>query len=57
MLIHGRRALQWVFTTGLSLSTTVDVLITVSLIALLQRSRTGFSTVYVLPLTLMRLCC
>ncbi|KAI0756065.1 hypothetical protein C8Q80DRAFT_1126243 [Daedaleopsis nitida] len=35
----------WVFTMGLSLSTTVDVLITVSLIALLQRSRTGFSTV------------
>ena len=39
---------QWVFTTGLSLSTSVDVLITVSLIALLQRSRTGFSTMYVL---------
>ncbi|KAI0696885.1 hypothetical protein C8T65DRAFT_30156 [Cerioporus squamosus] len=35
----------WVFTTGLSLSTTVDVLITITLIALLQRSRTGFSTV------------
>ncbi|KAI0714548.1 hypothetical protein C8Q76DRAFT_727080 [Earliella scabrosa] len=35
----------WVFTTGLSLSTSVDVLITVSLIALLQRSRTGFSTI------------
>ncbi|TBU26595.1 hypothetical protein BD311DRAFT_762073 [Dichomitus squalens] len=34
----------WVFTTGLSLSTSVDVLITVILITLLQRSRTGFST-------------
>ena len=29
---------------GLSLSTAVDVLITLSLITLLQRSRTGFST-------------
>ncbi|PIL31157.1 hypothetical protein GSI_05854 [Ganoderma sinense ZZ0214-1] len=35
----------WVFTTGLSLSTGVDVLITTTLIVLLQRSRTGFSTV------------
>ncbi|KAI0652742.1 hypothetical protein C8Q79DRAFT_939173 [Trametes meyenii] len=35
----------WVFTMGLSLSTAVDVLITVSLIVLLQRSRTGFSTI------------
>ncbi|KAI0352217.1 hypothetical protein OH77DRAFT_1460656 [Trametes cingulata] len=35
----------WVFTMGLSLSTAVDVLITITLIALLQRSRTGFSTV------------
>ncbi|KAI1786823.1 hypothetical protein LXA43DRAFT_752308 [Ganoderma leucocontextum] len=35
----------WVFTTGLSLSTGVDVLITITLIVLLQRSRTGFSTV------------
>ncbi|KAI0370119.1 hypothetical protein BV20DRAFT_1076209 [Pilatotrama ljubarskyi] len=35
----------WVFTMGLSLSTAVDVLITVTLIVLLQRSRTGFSTV------------
>ncbi|KAJ8495068.1 hypothetical protein ONZ51_g1910 [Trametes cubensis] len=34
----------WVFTMGLSLSTAVDVLITLSLITLLQRSRTGFST-------------
>ncbi|KAI0776327.1 hypothetical protein BD413DRAFT_528468 [Trametes elegans] len=34
----------WVFTMGLSLSTAVDVLITVTLIVLLQRSRTGFST-------------
>ncbi|KAM5533530.1 hypothetical protein V8D89_012809 [Ganoderma adspersum] len=35
----------WVFTTGLSLSTGVDVIITTTLIVLLQRSRTGFSTV------------
>ncbi|KAI9069690.1 hypothetical protein FKP32DRAFT_1671168 [Trametes sanguinea] len=34
----------WVFTTGLSLSTAVDVLITLSLTILLQKSRTGFST-------------
>ncbi|KAI0829098.1 hypothetical protein BC628DRAFT_1362489 [Trametes gibbosa] len=35
----------WVFTMGLSLSTAVDVLITVTLIVLLQHSRTGFSTI------------
>ncbi|CDO76917.1 hypothetical protein BN946_scf184398.g5 [Trametes cinnabarina] len=34
----------WVFTMGLSLSTAVDVLITLTLIILLQRSRTGFAT-------------
>ena len=49
--------LQWVFTTGLSLSTTVDVLITVSLIVLLQRSRTGFSTVSVLSSLRFRVSC
>ncbi|KAL1950915.1 hypothetical protein VTO73DRAFT_64 [Trametes versicolor] len=35
----------WVFTMGLSLSTAVDVLITITLIVLLQRSRTGYSTI------------
>ena len=44
------RLAQWVFTMGLSLSTAVDVLITISLIILLQRSRTGFSTMCVSPL-------
>ncbi|KAI8980608.1 hypothetical protein BD414DRAFT_530175, partial [Trametes punicea] len=37
----------WVFTMGLSLSTAVDLFITLSLIILLQRSRTGFSTLNV----------
>ncbi|KDR72001.1 hypothetical protein GALMADRAFT_126606 [Galerina marginata CBS 339.88] len=35
-----REKIRWVFTTGLALSTTVDVLITTSLIVLLQTSRT-----------------
>ncbi|KAH8099875.1 hypothetical protein BXZ70DRAFT_1008849 [Cristinia sonorae] len=34
----------WVFTVGLSLSVAVDVLITVSLLAILRRSRTGYGT-------------
>ncbi|EMD32505.1 hypothetical protein CERSUDRAFT_87815 [Gelatoporia subvermispora B] len=34
----------WVFTLGLSLSSAVDIFITVTLMYLLQRSRTGFST-------------
>jgi len=36
-----KHEIRWVFTTGLALSTTVDVLITASLFGLLQSSRTG----------------
>ena len=36
--------LQFIFTTGLALSTTVDVIITASLFVLLQSSRTGAAT-------------
>ncbi|KAK7686481.1 hypothetical protein QCA50_010077 [Cerrena zonata] len=34
----------WIFTAGLSSAATVDILITVSLVIILQRSRTGYST-------------
>ncbi|THH28663.1 hypothetical protein EUX98_g5518 [Antrodiella citrinella] len=34
----------WVFTVGLSLSVAVDVIITVSLLIILRRSRTGYGT-------------
>ncbi|KAH9911269.1 uncharacterized protein BXZ73DRAFT_108135 [Epithele typhae] len=43
----------WVFTMGLSLSTATDVFITVTLITLLQRSRTGFSTVVTTAVSLV----
>jgi len=36
-----KKEVRWVFTTGLALSTTVDILITLSLFFLLQTSRTG----------------
>jgi len=36
-----KEKIRWIFTTGLSLSTAVDVLITASLFGLLQSSRTG----------------
>ncbi|TCD66511.1 hypothetical protein EIP91_001287 [Steccherinum ochraceum] len=34
----------WVFTVGLSLSVAVDIIITVSLLVILRRSRTGYGT-------------
>ncbi|KAF8801767.1 hypothetical protein BYT27DRAFT_7197758 [Phlegmacium glaucopus] len=36
-----KRDVRWIFTTGLALSTSVDILITTSLCVLLQSSRTG----------------
>lgn len=36
--------MQFIFTTGLALSTAVDILITASLFALLHSSRTGAAT-------------
>jgi hypothetical protein len=41
--------LQFIFTTGLALSTTVDILITASLFFLLQTSRTGAATFGICP--------
>jgi len=36
-----KQEIKWIFTTGLALSTAVDIVITASLFALLQSSRTG----------------
>lgn len=41
---------QWVFTVGLSSSVVVDILITASLLVILRRSRTGYSTRYLVLL-------
>jgi hypothetical protein len=49
-----KQDVRFIFTTGLALSTTVDVIITASLFVLLQTSRTGMATLDVIIDTLIR---
>jgi len=49
-----RHDVSYIFTTGLALSTTVDVIITASLFILLQTSRTGAATLDAVIDTLIR---